>query len=265
MAGQSNMEGVRSFAVDPRTHARVLRRSDVRAASTRSLISWDESGVPSPGTSPVSLASPQRPGGWHAAIIGPEIGLATGLVADGAQNLLIVKVAYSGTSLANDWMPSGTLFEDLVSQADAALSWATSNGWRATIGAVYWLQGESDAVNASSAESYGRNLTAFIAALRSRLTLEPTTPLIIGRVNIAAYVRFKSTHHSCRPRRCSEMFRWNALVRAGDASVARRVADVYLVDTSNLPRYPDNYLHLDNVGEFRLGLEFAHASSHRLT
>lgn len=265
VAGQSNTVGNDAYAIDPLTHRDVLASKRIGVAGRHTLVVWRESGVPDAGLPPVPLATPQVLIGAPSPVFGPEIGLSSRLYADGRRNLLIVKVAFAGTSLADDWTRSGVLYLTLLQTTRSALAWAASNGWSATIGGVYWLQGETDAEHHHMAISYAANLTAFIGFLRADLALSAKTPFVLGEIDIAKYVGYRRTHHLCTPKVCDAELKGNTEVRAAERAVASTIPYTYLVDTSALSRYPDVFIHLTNVAELRLGQEFAIASVHHLT
>jgi hypothetical protein len=265
VAGQSNVVGIDAYAIDPWSHRHVLASYSVHHAAKHTLVVWRESGVSDAGLPPVALSTPQILAGVQSPIFGPEMGLAAGLYGDGHHNLLIVKVGFVGTSLADDWATTGVLYQTLVTTTQDALAWAASNGYSATVGAVYWLQGETDAEHLSMASAYQANLTAFMSSLRTDLALSSTTPFVLGEIDIARFVEFRLTHGRCSWKVCNEELKGNKEVRAAEREVAATVPYTYLVNTATLPRYPRVYLHLTNWGELRLGEAFAEASVHHLT
>ena len=262
VAGQSNAIGLESYAINPQHH-NVLTTGAVAAAARHTLIDWVESGVPSSGLAPVPLTTPQVFTG--SPIFGPEMGIASTLYQDNRRDLLVVKVAFAGTSLATDWTASGPLYKSLITETRAALSWAADDWWSATVAAVYWVQGETDAEHAGMAASYARHLTALIHEVRANLSLSPRTPFVLGGIDVARYVAYKAQHHQCSAAACRLELAGNATVRAAEQQIARTVAFCYLVDTSTLARHPTQYLHLTDVAELRLGAELASASAHQLT
>jgi len=263
VAGQSNATGEESFAVDPVTHRSVF--DGTSGADTRSYLSfagpyWHPAGIP-----PAPLDFPQVPAADHArAIFGPEVGLARGLWAHGDRDLVVDKVVSDGSSLAIDWRPNGQLFDSLVSKTGSLLEWAVSRGWSPTIGGIFWLQGETDALHATEAASYRRNLTAFIVALRAALPCAPHTPFVLGETTIAPWVRLTEHHHGCLPSACAALLAQDAEVRAAQVDVAATVSDVFRTDTAKLPRAPLQ-LHLSAAGELDLGAAFASIAATRLT
>lgn len=107
---------------------------------------------------------------------GPEIGLARDLVAAGAvvadqeTNLAVLKVAFSGTSLARDWNPrgigeEGACYRALIQELKLATASARDNGFELRPRGFFWVQGESDA-NANDAEVYAANFRRMLAELR---------------------------------------------------------------------------------------------------
>jgi len=265
VAGQSNAIGFESYAIDPVTHRHVLATAPIHSASQHSLIDWVESGVPDSGATPVALSTPQQLVGAPSPIFGPEVGLASSLYAAGHQGLLIVKVAFAGTSLAVDWASSGVLYRHLVTTTRAAMAWASSQWWSATIGAIYWIQGETDAEHAPMAANYATHLRAFLRTLRSDLGVDARTPVVLARTDVTAYVAYKRAHHVCAPADCERELKGNAEVRAAQLYVAANMAYTYTVDTAGLPRFPTTFIHLTNNAELSLGRALAAVSLRRLT
>lgn len=111
---------------------------------------------------------------------GPEIGLARHLLAKQNRQLAIVKVAFSGTSVAADWDPSGTgnrgaCYRSLVSETKAAIKAAKAKGINLRLRALVWVQGESDANKIHSAV-YEKNLGTMLESLRKDLN----APTLLG-------------------------------------------------------------------------------------
>lgn len=101
---------------------------------------------------------------------GPEIGLARELRAKEGRPLAIVKVAFSGTSMAQDWNHAdpgdgGSCYRVLVAETKAAIAAAKARDVTLRLRALVWVQGESDS-NAKDAPNYERALGNMIAALR---------------------------------------------------------------------------------------------------
>jgi hypothetical protein len=263
VAGQSNATGAESYVLDPTTHRSIF--SGASKADSRVRMSFwgpyfHRSGIP-----PRSLDYPQvNSSDHHVVTFGPEIGLVRGLWAAGHHSLLVSKVVANGTSLAVNWRLHGKLFDELVGRTRALLNWAASKGWSSSIGGIYWVQGESDALRAPYAAAYDRRLTAFIAAVRAALPCNRATPFVLAETTIAPWVRYDARHGGCGKTSCQKLLTYDSIVRAAQMSVAKHVRDVFITDTMHLPRMSIQ-LHLSRIGELDLGQSFARLSSQHLT
>lgn len=261
VAGQSNALGYQSFVTDPVTHADVFTDKTRSAADSRVLFMWTESGVPSNGAAPVKLDAPQDLVGAPGPIFGPEVGLARALWAEGHHSLLVVKVAYSGSGLAEDWMPGDADFQALVARVQQAVAWADQNGFEPRVDGLYWMQGETDAMSATTAAAYGANLSTFLKAVRTDLPMEPRAPIVLGVIDLADYVDFEIGHHLCPTASCGAEKRWNDEVMTAQERAASR--DDFVTKTASLPRYED-FIHLTDAAELALGKAFGQLSGRHL-
>lgn len=253
VSGQSNAVGYQSFVIDPKTHKNVFAEPGSSAADRRVLFTFQESGVQGGALPPVPLDTPQKLSLTSSSIFGPEIGLSRYLYSTGHKNLLVVKVAFSGSSLAVDWAPGSTNLALLVTRVHQAVAWAKSNGWNPVIGGFYWMQGERDATDASYAASYRKHLLQFINQIRHELPLKSTRPFVIGQIDLADFIHFEVVHHLCSTKGCAGEQLWNSEVMKAQASVTSKY--VLLAKTAKLPRYQD-YLHLTDAAELALGKAF---------
>lgn len=261
VAGQSNALGYQSFVVDPKTHKDVFTDSTRSPADHHVLLWWDESGVASASELPAPLDTAQKLSGAPSPVFGPEVGLARYLYAHGHHNLLVVKVAFSGSSLAVDWAKTAPDYKALVTTVTDALAWARTSGWRPVIGGVYWMQGETDAMSATMASAYGANLKAFLSNVRSSLSLSATTPFVLGQIDLADVIEDYQAHHLCPTPTCSAERLWNEQVMGAQSRAAGPY--VYVTKTAKLPRY-DDFLHLTNTAELALGKAFGQLSASHL-
>ncbi len=257
VAGQSNALGYQSYVVDPRTHLNVFTDASRSPADRLVRLTWDETGVPSNGRNPVALDAPQVRGGT-TRIFGPEVGLARSLYADGRRNLLIVKVAMSGSSLARDWLPGDDDFKALLLKVSSTMAWARANGWTPSVGAFYWFQGETDAMGEATAAHYGSNLRVFLSAVRGALGLGPRGPVVVAQTDLGDFIHFEQVHHLCPTRSCTAEWSWNDEVMRAQAASAG--PSTFVVSTATLPRFED-FIHLTDVGELALGRAFATLSN----
>jgi hypothetical protein len=257
VAGQSNALGYQSFVIDPATHKDVFTEKGSSPADHKAFFTFEESGVAGGALPPVPLDTPQRRAGTTNPIFGPELGLARYLYGMGHKDLLIVKVAFSGSSLAVDWAPHDKDYESLLTRVQAAVSWASHHGWSPTVGGFYWMQGESDATVAAYAADYRIHLLKFIANVRRSLRLTSTTPFVIGQIDLADFINFEQAHRLCETPDCSREKLWNAEVMDAQASVAG--TNVFVAETATLPRY-EHFLHLTDAAELALGAAFGKLS-----
>lgn len=175
---------------------------------------------------------------------GPEIGLARALVAKEKKPLAVVKAAWSGTGMAQDWNPAdpgpgGSCYRALVSETKAAIAGAKAQGITLRIRALAWVQGESDA-NATAAPRYTQALGDMIAALRKDLD----APQLIALV--AVNTQFGGGKNVFMPK----------IVEAQQALAAKDPRCAY-VDTASATLA--NSAHFDTAGTLDVGRRFADA------
>lgn len=261
VAGQSNALGEQSYVVDPTTHENVFTDATRSPADSAVRLMWIETGVHTSGTTPVFLDTRQRLPHAPSPVFGPEVGLARALYADGLHSLLVVKVAFAGTSLANDWKPKHPDLQALIKRVHQAEAWATANGYAPTIFGFYWMQGEADAANASWAKHYGSNLQLFMGNVRKDLDLSSTVPFVLGQIDLTDYINWEHAHNKCLSPSCSAERQWNTEVM--DAQAAAAHGDVFLAPTTSLARF-HSFMHLTDAAELSLGAEFASLSASAL-
>ena len=172
---------------------------------------------------------------------GPEVAFGR-TIADGlpAENFALIKYAYGGTNLSNDWDPNTgsvyTTFRNTVTDGLAALNAA---GHTYTITAMLWNQGESDAGRTTA--QYEADLNEFIADIRSRYGAN--LPFFLSRLPL------------------QQATNWNAGVyniRAAQDNVAAADPYAYLIDTDGMSMKGDN-LHFDTTGQVQMGTAFGEA------
>ena len=175
---------------------------------------------------------------------GPEIGLARDLYGKGDKRLAIVKAAWSGTSMAQDWNASdssnsGPCYRALVSETKAAIAAAMALGVTLHLRALVWVQGEADA-NPSAAPSYEKGLSDMIAALRKDLD----SPKLIAL--LAVNTRFGGGKNP-----------FMSTIVDAQQSVAAKDPRVMYVDTSTATTA--NAAHFDAAGTLDVSRRFAQA------
>lgn len=218
---------------------------------------------------------------------GPEITFGNAIsAAYPNEQIAIIKVAQGGTNLIEHWArglpeapPSdnvhyksqlyhallGSLdsatyglatenplqYPDEVTRVDNALSRLVARGWDYKLGGLIWMQGENEA-GWDAANSYGAQLSAFVAALRQDLNA-PGLRVVLGRISDNLYANNGGPISE-------EDSEYLATVR--DAQMAFGDNDPYAawVDTDDLdPRAEDDYWHFSSVSYQLLGARFAQA------
>lgn len=173
---------------------------------------------------------------------GPEIGLARTLHAQTERPLAIVKVAFSGTGLRQDWNPNdpgdgGSCYRAMIEEVHAAIKAGREQGITLKPKALAWIQGESDA-NARDAANYANALREMLAALRRDIG----TPDLLAM--IAVNTRFGNGKNQFMP----TIVEQQKLVAATDPRCE-------YVDTS--PATIANAAHFDSRGTLEVGRMFA--------
>ena len=103
---------------------------------------------------------------------GPELGMAEVLAgAFPDETVFILKYSMSGYSLHHHWLCAderGSIYEACMAFIKTYLQALTDAGYDARVGAVCWMQGESDTTD-FKAERYYENQCAFVSYLREDL------------------------------------------------------------------------------------------------
>jgi len=104
---------------------------------------------------------------------GPEVGLAEMLTeAYGDETIVILKYSMSGYSLHYHWLSGGergSIYESFLAFARTYMAALRDSHYDAHIGAICWMQGESDTTE-FKAERYYENQTRFVSFLREDLS-----------------------------------------------------------------------------------------------
>jgi hypothetical protein len=162
-------------------------------------------------------------------------------------SIYLVKYAVGGTHLAteyNEWNPNGgALYNGLKTAVNNAMQNLTAAGKSPQIAGMIWMQGESDANNATYAAEYATNLTNFITRLRSDLAT-PNMPFVVGRI---------TTHYDTSPPGGA------AVVRAAEMTVPGKVGHASWINTDDLEQNPAQPWHYGTQGQIDLGIRFANA------
>jgi hypothetical protein len=175
---------------------------------------------------------------------GPEIGFARTVFAKTHEPMAVVKAAFSGTSMAQDWnhrdqAKTGLCYRALVDETRKAIAAAKAQEITLHPRALIWVQGESDA-NAQAAPLYEGKLGEMIASLRKDLDA-PQLIVLLG-VN----THFGSGKNAFMPK----------IVEAQEA-VAKKDSRCAYVDTASATTA--NQFHFDTAGTIDVGRRFGEA------
>lgn len=133
---------------------------------------------------------------------GPEVAFAQAFRRDHPDDtLLIVKQTSGSTGLAQnpadaDWSPDSRreLFDFMTRTVTRAkqgyVDWTGQPSPK--VSAVFWMQGEEDARDATAAAAYHDNLQAFLNRARATWMDDPNGKVIGGRISDSAYLPFRA-------------------------------------------------------------------------
>jgi hypothetical protein len=139
-----------------------------------------------------NLGANKKSNGWVAmspvdGVFGPEMTFAGKLKKHAGYPIAIIKDAWGGTTLVNDWNPSGPakgkkLYGRLMKQVAGCLKDLKARGIKYRIEAMMWHQGENDMFNPEGIVTYEKNLRNFIARIRKDLH-SPKLPFFVGEIS----------------------------------------------------------------------------------
>ena len=125
---------------------------------------------------------------WNANIgstTSPATWLARSYTPPGAR-VLIVPCAIGATAMVGSvWQPGnpgGSLYENAITQANAALTAAQAVAPGSYFAGAYWVQGEADGGASVSQATYAAALKDLIAGLRTRITGASSSWFLIGQM-----------------------------------------------------------------------------------
>lgn len=199
---------------------------------------------------------------WHDLLpresFGPEVGFSLEIsFAFPNDKIVLCKVARGGANLYYDWNPDGIskgledeyrgpLYPKIMTAINKLKKHLSFGDELWEISGLIWMQGERDATFKFMSESYGRNLAAFVAAVRKD-TANPELPLILGQIAPRVYI----------PEEGKFQHPFRNTVQEAQRQFTRIDPFAKLVETVDLPQ-SDN-LHFDTGGQIELGKRFAQA------
>ncbi len=227
VAGQSNAVGLGSVALN---HGINLLTSTATSADRAVKLAWDQpfDANPNPvglsSSGPVKLSTPQlrswgAPGQIGAVYFGPELGIARDLYIGGVSDLVVLKVAASGTTLVAAPAPwaarTGSLYQRLVADTHALMATEAAQGISLTVGGVVWYQGESDTAP-GVAPYYLGALQSFLSDLHADLGEGSTTPTVLVKEDMVYGLYEQLVSHVITEQIFTTAEAANQLVRSAD-------------------------------------------------
>lgn len=230
LAGQSNMVGYGPVHSLP---------PSLREPQPDAQIYW--SGAPRwRGLQPSSAVT-----GGHGVYFGPEVLFGRTLQDVWAgDDVRLIKHAVGGTDLAAYWYP-GTDRDDPAMGDGYRVFIETVEAGLAELDAprvvgMAWMQGESDALDATWADRYETNLSHLIERVRQDVST-PDLPVVIGEID------------------CIDACPYNDTVVSAMRAVAAADPAVHTVPTDDLRKFPNDYWHYQGTGQRILGTRMAQA------
>ncbi len=177
---------------------------------------------------------------------GPELSLGRTLADHFGETIYLVKRAEGGASLAPDsgrpeksWEPdTGLLYNDLKGRVSATL---TDLGESAQVEGFFWMQGEADSKDETSANNYLTNFENLVSLAKTDFGA-PGMAVVLGRVNGTLY---PSATHGTK-------YQFLETVRTAQEHAASTIASTAWVDTDSLA-LNDDELHFSSAGQIDLG------------
>lgn len=173
LAGQSNAAGGANIRELP-DHEAAL------AMPQESIFQYQMNDTESSDWEPLA---PRQGGNIINAYFGAELSFAQAMQRRTGEPIAIIKVAYNGTSLATQWLPSLDLLYDLmIEKVTASLGQLEALDYQPNLAGFIWIQHEGDAGVLSRAEAYDDNLLALASAVRLDLDA-PNLPVLFNEAH----------------------------------------------------------------------------------
>lgn len=177
-------------------------------------------------------------------MFGPELAFAHKLAAAyPGETIALTKTSAGGTRLFTQWVPEGGMYQRFIQNFRNAAAALEKANIPSSIGAMLWMQGESDSDNLEHAKAYEANLKRMFAEVR-RETGHDRLPIVMGRISSSL---LKGTPWSMDH---------VPVVRAAQDAVAAADPHVHLISTDDLTTWKDN-THFDGPSQLILGRRMA--------
>jgi hypothetical protein len=181
-------------------------------------------------------------------LFGPEIYLSHHLNEDSPREHYVLKLAISNTTLAqvpnaDSWMPGGHLYKELLRMVVDAHR-KKSREASLKVAAIFFVQGESDAMDLNRADAYEKNIVQFIKKIRSDLLKIEcvdfmNVPFIMSRVQ------------------SNPAWPFGNIVRRAQEKASRTLIRVKLIDTDDFREHVTaGNSHFNEYGQAKLGERF---------
>lgn len=163
---------------------------------------WIKSVNPNPsleGMIKISDLDEPIPVGQRNGFFGPEIGIVRELYDQGKRNILVLKVSYGFQALAKansqfipyDWYPDipgeaprNKSYTHLINAYTDMSDFLTSRGDTYKMAGVFWLQGETDALDSGYAAAYEDNLDLLVNRMWEDLDLDQAAHIVLRKYNL---------------------------------------------------------------------------------
>lgn len=178
-------------------------------------------------------------------MFGPELYLARFLNDSPPYDHYIVKLAISNTSLnsmvgADHWAPGGHLYEELLKMIANAHN-SKESKVKLQVAGLFFMQGETDALNEAWAKKYKENLKNFViqfrkSMVRMKCAKDGNAPVVLGRIQD------------------NSVWTYRTYIRTAQEQVARELPHVGLIDTDDFSRHlVAGGVHFNEYGQAHLG------------
>ncbi|MBI3229236.1 MAG: GBS Bsp-like repeat-containing protein [Burkholderiales bacterium] len=193
--------------------------------------------------------------GDRSNLFGPEVSIARTLRARGISNFFIFKAAVGGSTLApvvdpwpyrglKSWLAKGEhgIYDSFISEISMASEEICRSGRRPVVKALYWMQGEGDAMIGQGSQYYA-NLKKFIDQVNAEKVLGTGFPIVIGKIKNLNHIN-------------SAVGDQSELVRKAQQNLNGYLGRVRVFDTQDLSVIPNDQVHYDAAGQVELGNRF---------
>ncbi|MDF7799266.1 sialate O-acetylesterase [Pontiellaceae bacterium B1224] len=196
----------------------------------------------------VSLA----PGSGHgrtSPVNSPEFGPELAFGYDMAQafpddHIAIIKYTHGGSTLYEEWSPTGTRYPTFLETIDAALADLDAEGHTYEMIGMLWQQGEHDR-GTGPAAAYEENLTLLISRVRRDLFDGCSLPFVIGGLS------------SNQTMDVYDVSTGSGKVRLAQETVAANVDGAGFANSDGCQVFAEATIHFDGLGQAKLGAEHA--------